>query len=91
MPHLCQHLSYDNLLCCHHSLHNPESFIADEDLNFKDKDGGSNDVEVNEDDDKEQISNVHHLDVAHDKSRLIHLTGHHKWGECTQHPDNQSV
>ena len=91
LPHLRQHLSYDNFLRCRHSLHNPESFIADEDLNFKDKDGDSTNNKVSEDDDTVQISNVHHLDVAHDKPCPVHPTGHHKWGECTQHPDNQSV
>ena len=86
-PHLHQHLSYDDILLGHHN-HHPESFIADEDVNLQEKD--KND-DVSEDDDMVQISNIHHLGITQDEPCPIHPTGHHKWGECTQHPDNQSI
>ncbi len=89
-PHFRQHVRYDALLRGDHRNHHPESFIADEDINLKDKEPWEQD-EVSEDDETVQISNVSHLDVAPGDTCPLHPTGHHKWGECMQNPDNQSV
>jgi hypothetical protein len=86
-PQLRQHLSYDDILL-RRLHHHPESFIADEDINLQKKD---DEDEVSADDDTVQISNVHHLDVAPDEPCPLHPTGHHKWGDCSQHPDNHSI
>ena len=89
-PHLRQHVQCDALLWGEPRLHHPESFIADEEVNLKDKNSGD-DEEVSEDDDTVQISNVSHLDVAPSDHCPIHQTGNHKWGECSHNPDNQSI
>jgi hypothetical protein len=69
-----------------HRHHHPKSFIADKDLNLKDKED-----EVSKDDNTVQISNVSHLDVTTMDTCPIHPTGNHKRGEYMQNPDNQSV
>jgi hypothetical protein len=89
-PHLCQHVQYDTLLRGDHHHRHPESFIADEDINLKDKELWEED-NVSEDDATVQISNVSHMDAALGNRCPIYPTGDHKWGECTQNPDNQSV
>jgi hypothetical protein len=89
-PHFRQHVQYDAFLKGDHRHHHPESFIADEDINLKDKELLEED-EVSEDDATVQISNVSHVDVAPGDACPIHPTGNHKWGECTQNPDNQLV
>jgi hypothetical protein len=87
-PQLRQHVRYDALLRGGRQ-HHPESFIADEDINLKDKELWEED-EVSEDDETVQISNVSHLDVASGDKCPIHPTSNHIWGECTHNPDNQS-
>ncbi len=87
---LQQHVQYDALLKwgCH--LHHPESFFANEDINLKDKQLWVNE-DVSEDNNTIQISNVSHLGVVHGNACPVHPTGNHKWWECTDNPDNQSV
>jgi hypothetical protein len=89
-PHLQQHVQYDALLKREHCLHQPKPFVADEDINLKDKESWE-DEGVSENDDTVQICHVSHFDVAPDDKCQIHPTGNHKWGECTHNPDNQSI
>ena len=87
-----QHVKYDTLLRNSGRLpHHAELFFAYEDLHLQDKENCEED-EVSEDDDTVQISNISHLDVASsDACPIIHPTGNHKWGECQQNHDNESI
>ncbi len=85
--HLHHHLQYDTMLWGKSCLHHLEFFIADEDINPKDKEPWEDD-EVSEDDQTVQISSISHVDVAPSSDYLLHPIGNHTWGECTHKPDN---
>jgi hypothetical protein len=70
--------------------HNHEFFLADEDINLNDKHKPDQE-DVNSDDETVQISNISHVDVAHDDKCPIHPSSSHKWGECTHNPANKPI
>ena len=84
------HLTYDHVLKRGMQQHDHESFLADEDINLNDKHKPDQE-DVNSDDETVQISNISHVDVAHDDKCPIHPTGNHKWGECNHNPANKPV
>ena len=86
-PHLCQHVTYDHLLTQTYHIHNSESFIANEVIKNVAK-AKEEDVVVTSDDNTVQISNISHLVMALDDTCPLHLTGKHKWGECSNNPNN---
>ncbi len=84
------HLTYDHVLKRGMQHHHPESFLADEDINLNNKHKPDQE-DVNSDDETVQISNISHVDVAHDDKCPIHPSSNHKWGECTHNPANKPI
>ena len=87
--HLRQHVTYDPLLRKGNYLHDPEFFIADEDINTVVKDKWEDEA-VSSDEETVQISNISHNDVTKDDICPIHPTGKHKWGECSHNLENRA-
>jgi hypothetical protein len=87
-PNLQHHLTYDQVLKRGIQRHHPESFLADEDINLRDKHKPAQE-DVDSDDETVHISNISHIDVAHDDKCPIHPTSNHKWGECSHNPANK--
>ena len=46
---------------------------------------------MDSDDETVQISNISHVDVAHDEKCPMHPSSNHKWGECIHNPANKPV
>jgi hypothetical protein len=81
VPNLQNHLTYDHVLNMGIQCHHSESFLAGEDINLSNK-HKTDQEDVDSDDETVQISNISHIDVAHDDKCPIHPTSNHKWGDA---------
>jgi hypothetical protein len=80
-PNLQNHLTYDHAFKRGIQPHYPKSFLADEDINLSDK-HETDKVDVDSVVETIQISNISHIDAAHDDKCPIHPTSNHKWGNA---------